>query len=455
MRLTVVVPLADPTLRLVPEPDGRLLDLNACFVRRLSDPWGLRAHADTLDTEGCCPDDSLQALFARAAAALLERPGHGDTRLRALACAMRLTGSGDPAITVTLDELALRTGSTQSLHDIAAAAARAELFGPEAAVLERAAGAAEAVEIIADTDRQLPAALVFARAVRSANARAPIELCGRSAAEHASALRALCPQNTVRGRSTCGAAVHAEWTGGRTVHWITGAQQPPEGEAWAGWLDPADAARIPPPAFAHCRALTLTMADMVGTAGWDRVVGGDGTPVDLGHVGPPSPGGPLLAADILVGAPGTAAGTAEALVRRLLAERVRIAGFRRFRASGASEGTQRAVDVLLGRYGPITDCYPARVAAASLTADPAPRGAHWDPAATVVPCRGAGPDGRGPGDFAVSLRTGRALRAAPGLAPLLRKWNEGISAPFDGLPVRHHEVLGGRLLQAGIVRSGP
>ncbi|WP_211370376.1 hypothetical protein, partial [Nonomuraea turkmeniaca] len=94
---------------------------------------------------------------------------------------------------------------------------------------------------------------------------------------------------------------------------------------------------------------------------------------------------------------------------------------------------------------------PGRLAACTVAAEPGAPASAWDPCAEVV--SGAGPDGRGPGTFAVNLRSGRSFRLHQRLvAPATRLAADPHA--LDGLASPARERLTAQLAQAGVLRDG-
>jgi hypothetical protein len=93
---------------------------------------------------------------------------------------------------------------------------------------------------------------------------------------------------------------------------------------------------------------------------------------------------------------------------------------------------------------------PGRLAACTVAGEPADPGSVWDPCAEVV--AGAGPDGRGPGTFAVNLRSGSSFRLQQRLvAPATRLAADPHA--LDGLTSLARERLTAQLSRAGVLRG--
>ncbi|RCV61853.1 hypothetical protein [Marinitenerispora sediminis] len=334
MTLTVIPPLTDPTLEWAPPGSGPLLDLNAAFFDRLADPGRLRAAAECDDTADADSDRSLRVVFGRAAAAVLDRPARDDARLRAIGYALRAAGAADPAIELSLDDLRLRGGTTQSSADVVAAATATGLFGPEVERLRAAAGPGTRVAVLVDTDQQLPAAVAFTRALGPER----VEWTGRYVVRYGAALSRVPELRGVRLRALAAPrTVRTEWGAPDGTTWLTDAAEWRPGGAWAGWMDPSVAAALSDEALKDCRGLTVTVAGPGGGPPGE-VVGADGVPADLAalraRLDPAAP----LRADVVLGAPGVPVAEAAALADGLesAAGGIGLAGFRPFRlAPGA------------------------------------------------------------------------------------------------------------------------
>ncbi|MFD0660702.1 hypothetical protein [Thermocatellispora tengchongensis] len=229
---------------------------------------------------------------------------------------------------------------------------------------------------------------------------------------------------------------------------------------------------------------------MTGFDGLAAATGLDGARADLRPVPDALPEGTPLAFELVAGAPGMAEDAVTAALDRLAGGRAwRLAGLRPYRmpvgatcwgaaCRGAparpdpdldlarwvpfdAPGTMTPEEVSaliaawLDRHAAHADLFPGRLAAAALMPAPGRGGPdpYWDPAAQVVEARGDGPDGRGPGTFAVSLRSGRAYRLHPRLVPAVTALAGGDPRALAGLPERARERVLGELTRAGVVRS--
>ncbi|MEU4512832.1 hypothetical protein AB0G05_25345 [Nonomuraea wenchangensis] len=455
MDVLVVPPLADFTTVVAPPAGMALLDLNEHLVRRLADPARLRAAADRR------PGGPLTALIGRAAAAILARGAYDDAHVRAVGAALGL--AADPAVRLAVDGLELTEGSEESSRDLLGAARRCELFAPEIE-LAREVTRGRRAHVLIDRADQLPAAFALIAALGEG-----VTLCGRHVAEHREALRRVpelagvrwdgwSPEQLIRppwyGAARAGAwAASHEWTlradggevagsgrgGVEPVRWVVRERPLPGGGVpWAGRLDVARAAALPGEVLARCRGLTLmlTRVDFLGVA-----TGLTGGAADLRRLRAALPPGVPVTGELAVGAPGVTAEAAEESAELLAGglAGVRPAGVRPYRMGVRAPWTvgdvlcrpPRAghdlarwtefdapgsmspdeVAVLLRRWAERLPGLPAgRLAACSVAgpAAPGPPGAVWDPCTEVV--AGAGPDGRGPGTFAVNLRSGRSIR---------------------------------------------
>lgn len=486
-RRLLVPPLFDLSLAPDLAPEDELLDLNAAFVARLTGEAHLRGLAagyasGVHGTDDDSAEAATKALFVRATGAVLARGRHDAGRLRAVGVALRLSGEDDPALRLAGDDVELVGGSTEAGADVLAAADRTTLWEPET---ERAHDWARGhrVHLLIETDQQLPAA---ARIIAATGPERTV-LCGRFAADHAQALRALGPFARAAGIEEWSPAwrLRPEWApDGEPVNWVRGATTWRTGEPWAGWLEPEEAALLPEEAWSDCRGAALTVARLES---WARVAGTHGTPVGLEHVlklaGPDR-----LAVELLVGAPGVGAEETTATARRLVAgPGPRLAGFSPFRLPAArgrtvpdswdglpltrtavghhdlprwdpfdAPGTlgrperTTLIAALTGEFGADTDLFPGRFAGSAAGA-PGPE-PLWEPSAAVVHEEGRGPDGRGPGPFVVNLRSGGAFRLHPRLAPVVERLASGDTTVLDRLGETVRTKLSGQLVRAGVMR---
>ena len=153
MRLVVVPPVTDPTLTVAVGTGERLLDLGRRFGLRAADPVVLRATGAELDVPGSGAAE--RCLLALAAADALAGPASAAVWPRAVAAAIRVLSATDPGLSASIDDIELRTGSTECGADAALAAARCTLFDPELSAVP----AVRDVYVVLDSDQQLPAAL--------------------------------------------------------------------------------------------------------------------------------------------------------------------------------------------------------------------------------------------------------------------------------------------------------
>ncbi|TYR62714.1 hypothetical protein [Streptomyces parvus] len=498
--LLIVPPLTDFTTSVVPPQTAELLDLSAHFVRRIADPARLEEAAARLDTQTAGREEALHALFATAAAAVLRRPGPGiydRARLRATGMALRLVGESDPALTLSLDDLELRDGTTESGAAVVAAAARTGLFAPEIELARQRAGGSQDVQIMVDTDQQLPVAIALVQAL---GAHRTI-LCGRFAAQHQQALGLLQATREVRindGRPS--RIVRTEWAGRphHAVHWATDPLEATPDRPWAGWLDATDTTAVPAAAWRTCTGLTLTVARLDS---WETATGVYGRLADLSVVWDRLRADVPVAVELLVGAPGADTKTLRAAINRIVGRtpdagparpRPVLAGLRPFRLPRDGGPTWNAVPVraearpdhdlarwaeftapgtltpqgrldtihaLLAELARSTDFFPGRMAGALTTMAPLETAEQlpveqpvWDPSAQVVATEQADPDGRGPGTFVAHLRTGAAFRLHPRLAPVVSALADGKGEQIKRLPAATRTKLLGQLARAGALR---
>ncbi len=463
--------LTDFTTEVIAPPGTEVLDLNARMATRLADPARLRAEAHRID--------SAEELFARAAAASLERGGGTAGHLRAVGIAFRL--ARDPAVRLALDDLELTAGTTQSSRDVLAAASRCRVFEPE---LEAAEAAAQGrrVWVLVDADQALPAAFALVQRLGPGKSA----LCGRFVARHAGALRHV-PELAgveLRGWSP-DRVVRDLWpaerpTGPvpRRTAWVTGGGMPGRSGPWAGWLNAERAAALAQGVLSRCRGLTVTVT---GYATLATVTGMDGTPVDLRPVLDALPASAPMSFELVVGAPGFDESVVEQSVHALTGNGAqRLAGLRPYRMECGSgwggealclgpdpvhdlarwtrfeaprtlppEDARALVATWLDRLAPRADLYPGRLAACTLigpaVSSPA-GGVRWDDSAEVV----TGPDGA----HVVNLRWGRAFRLNPRLVPLVRRLAAHEEGVLDALPGASRARLVTHLERAGVVGRG-
>ncbi|MEV0234987.1 hypothetical protein [Nonomuraea sp. NPDC050786] len=504
MDLIVVPPLTDFTTAVLPPSGVEVLDLNEQVVERLADPSRLKAAAERLD------GGPLAALLERAAAAVLERKAFDDAHLRAVGAALRL--AADPAVRLSIDDLELAEGSTQSSGDVLGAAGRCELFRPEVELAVDVARGRRA-HVVVDDARQLPAAFALVGALGAGR----VTLCGRLVAEQGAALRRVpalagaelltwSPARVIRPLWN-DAAPARPWDGpdvapverarlcdapdtqpGKRVRWVTGACPPPASGPWAGWLDAVGVAAFPEEVLARCRGLTIIVTRIDFLA---AVTGLNGVTVDLRRLLAGIPPGVPVTCELVLGAPGMDAGVVGESVELLAAGAggVRLAGLRPYRMAIRTEwagqsvrfpphpgddlarwiefdapDTMRAYEVaaMIRSWLARLPGLPAgRLAACSVAAREAAPGQErggggpapaWDPCAEVVQA-GDGPDGDGPGTFAVSLRSGRSFRLRPyQVAPVSRLAADDPHA-LDALTERARTELTAGLAQAGVLRG--
>jgi hypothetical protein len=104
------------------------------------------------------------------------------------------------------------------------------------------------------------------------------------------------------------------------------------------------------------------------------------------------------------------------------------------------------------------DVFPGRLAGALFSPESLPavhRGFHGDPGVRAVRLDRLSPDGSGPGEFLVDLRSGRITRVQPSLARLVRRLHRDGFGPDSAQlfgPVPDLRVLAG-LTQAGVLRE--
>ncbi|ABP55484.1 hypothetical protein [Salinispora tropica] len=485
-RRVVLPPLFDLSLEPVLGPGDELFDGNAEFLARLTAPMGLRALAAASAPAGsgvAATEAATKALFAEAAATIMDRGRHDWGRLRAMGLALRLSAEADPAIRLAVDDVELVGGTTESGADVVSAAARTALFAPEADRAHAWASGSR-VHLLVETDQQLPAAAGMAVALGPHR----VTLCGRFAAAHQKALRALAPFTAAEFEDwTPSWRLRREWAPeGEDIRWVRDAHQWYPGRPWAGWLAPEQAVLLPARAWRECRGVALTVARF---SSWSAVTGVSGVDTDLETVRR-LVGDDRLAVELLVGAPGLDADVTTTAARRLRSgPGPRLAGLSPFRLTSlrGSRGSttwggvpltrqdspqhdlprwdrfhgpaslddadrQRITSTLTAEFGAETELYPGRLACCALAPGFQPP-AMWEPSAAVVEVSGAGPDGRGPGSFVVNLRTGSAFRLHPRLTPVVRRLANGDAAVWQHLSDTVRTKLSGQLVRAGAIRS--
>jgi hypothetical protein len=496
MRLVVVPPVSDPTLTWVARPGERLLDLNQRFASRAADPAVLTATATALDVPGPVTGaetsaagaltGSMRCLLARAAADALTGPAGPATRLQALAAAIRVISAGDRGLAAAIDDVELRAGSTQSSGDVALAAARCTLFDPELSSVPATA----ALQVVIDTDQQLPAALRLLGWLRAGQPRrdpgsSPTALAitasGRFAVRHWAALSPLPALAGVRlDTRPRPRVVSAAWAPGgqKDLRWCDDPAGLPGSGHWAGWLDAAAAGGLTAAELKRCDGLVVSVTGAAAPTG----------PEARARVALIALAGRVpVAVEIVTGAPGgdtgpgawwALAGSPAAGSRYSPLNGIRLAGFRPYRpplaagaapppgqdlarwAAPASPAALAEVSALLARHAAGGALFPGRVAGALYATEDRPQvcGDHyWDPAVRLVRTTCAAPDGGGPGDFLVSLRSGAITRVRPALAALLAHLREGgppARRAVGALPGARRERLLTGLIAAGAIHHG-
>lgn len=435
MRLVVVPPLFDLTLTPVIEADDRLIDLNAHFVHRLTTPEALRRLEERVPEQ--------DAVFVRAAGSVLERARTGFGALRATGLALRFAAEDDPALRLAGDDVELVDGSTESSAQVVAAAAATRLFDPE---VELAGTAGQEIHLVLETDQQLPAVVRIVAAVGARN----VVLCGRFAAEHRAALSYVEALRGVRFDEWAPRWRLADGWARRPVTWVKRSHDWTPGGEWAGWLAPRDVLALPGEAWATCLGLTVTAARVRGT----EVVDVHGETVDLRDFSP--------SIELLVGAPGVSAEETRETALRLVSEG-RLAGLSPFRLPAGAPPVWAGTELDLvesaghdlprwtrfaGRTAELaelnaelasrTDLYPGRFAGCCLSREDEP--GDWDPSAAVVD------------SSVVNLRTGRAFRVHPKLAPVLERLANGDENALTRLPEAGRVKLADQLVRTGALR---
>jgi hypothetical protein len=464
MRLVVVPPVTDPTVTVVVGAGERLLDLNRRFGLRAADPAVLRVTAADLDAQdNTGSPGAAHCLLAMAAADVFAGPADRATRLRALGASIRAISARDPGISASIDDIELRTGSTQRGADTALAADRCTLFDPELSAV-RAAGE---VYVVLDSDQQLPATLRLLGRLRPGGV---VTVGGRFVAAHRDALSRLPALAGVRldtGRRP--RVIEAGWSPPEEagLRWCGEGDERPGANHWAGWLDAASFSELTNAELERCAGLVVSVC---GSADPDGPEAGAGAALTALAARIP------VAVEIVVGAPG--GDTSPAAWWAQPGCSVRVAGFRPYQpgqsggaaappghdlarwAAPATAATLAEVAELLARHAPRRSLFPGRVAGALFAAEYRPHvwGEHfWDPAVRLVHTEHAAPDDGAPGDFLVNLRSGALTRVRPPLAGLLSRIRLGgpqARRAVGALPAGRREWLLAGLVAAGAVRTG-
>lgn len=484
MTVTVTLPLTDPTCDPLPRHGERVLDAGRRFWDRVGSADLLLARAAELDVPEPDPDRADDCLLALAAADALADPhSSAGVRLRALGAAARLACAGDAGLIVSVDDVELRSGSTQSSADTLRAAKESTLFAPETDWLVRELAGESAARVVLDTDQQLPAALALLAAVPPYTS---VVLSGRFAASYRAALARLpLPGNVSWDPEPHQRCLAATGTDDPAVRWIESADACPGDGPWCGWLDAAQAAALSTRDLARCAGLVVSAARLTA---WDGVTGIDGDDHDLTGVIGALAGRVPVAAELLVGAPGVPDADVERAFALLDVAGVRLAGFRPFRLPAGRVGgrwhgvaVEEAADpgddlarwarpvstegptagdrvaALLSRWAGRHDLFAGHLAGALLDTAPWPEvgPAHrWDPCVRGVATGHSAPAGSEPGDFLVSLRTGRVIRTGAPLAALagrLRRGGGAAVAALDRLAPDRRAALTSRLTSAGVL----
>ncbi len=465
MRLVVVPPVADPTVTVVTGEDEWLLDLNRRFALRAADPAVLRVTGAALDTPGGL--DAGHCLLARAAADVFAGPADRATRLRALGASIRAISALDPGISVSIDDIELRTGSTQRGADAALAADRCTLFDPELS----AAPTAGDVHVVLDSDQQLPAALRLLGRLRlgSAVTGSAITVGGRFVAAHREALSRLPALAGVRlDTRRRPRVIETCWSPREEagLRWCGEGDQRPGADHWAGWLDATAFGELTASELERCVGLVVSVCGSADPDGPEAELRAALTALAVRIP---------AAVEIVVGAPG--GDTSPAAWWAQPGCSVGVAGFRPYRpglsegaaappghdlarwAAPATAATLAEAAELLARHAPRRNLFPGRVAGALFAAEHRPHvwGEHfWDPAVRLVHTEHAAPDDGAPGDFLVNLRSGALTRVRPPLAGLLTRIRLGGSQAqraVGALPTGRRERLLAGLVAAGAVST--
>jgi len=277
------------------------------------------------------PDDTGDPWLAGARHAV--SAGDPLLRLRALDVLLAACYRPGDGVRVSLGDLELASGSTESMSDVRAAAGAPAPYDRELAELADRAGDASGICLVIDRDQQLPAALgIASRLPRGTD----LHVTGRFAAWHWDRLRAA-PELRRSGPpdpAGPGWAVSPEWSpSGTAVAWRERAADPVPAGSWAGRISLRDMTRLDQPGVAAAleRAVTVILGVCGLAAG--RFIGRGGTrvPADVlsRSVQRLRDTGVQPLAEVWMGAPGVTAAQLRDCVTALGAS-LRIAGFRIF-----------------------------------------------------------------------------------------------------------------------------
>lgn len=311
MKLLVVLPHTDPTLRPQAPEGWTLHDAGAAFAGRARDPGALRSSANESEREGT--SESLRrALLARTAAALFERGEASDVEghLRALGAAF--TGLSSDRVALRLDDLELHGGSTERSLDVLSVSREPLPYSPELQAAIEVAREAERVRLWVDRDQQLPAVFAFAQALGRPEA---LELDGPFARRHAEALTHALPELRTCASEPLGCTFEIIGAS-ETLVWREESGTAIPERAWAGHLSLTEA-------LAEIGDRLLFRAGSVGLAALvgDQVIGADGSVHPLSRVRSSfvalAEAGVQLGLEWWVGAPGQTAEVHEATLAAL------------------------------------------------------------------------------------------------------------------------------------------
>lgn len=420
MKVLLVLPHRDVTLRPSVSPPWSVVDLSRAFCERVLRGPLTDAEAVNAGTANVSPEVAKALLLERVSSSLIARDAlaslHGG--LRVLGARLMAASAEPSAVRLRLDDLDLARGTTERTGDVQLAAAGPLPFEPELAAGLEAVADAEEVCLHLERDQQLPAAVWVASRLRAAQS---LSLTGAFARVHVGSLKKL----EVFSRATLRTHVHESdrlcappGIAGPVPDWrwygepYRGAGG---GGPWAGILAP-EALRDPhATAQAGCRMGVLQFCAVRD----DGVLTADGQVLPHAVVERTRSVfrelGTALLGEWWVGAPGVDEAAHEATLSRLSQSPFdRIVGVRRFHWSGQVQGTSfGGVPVQLGSAPADRDLARSVPFVAPGTLEEAQVSAGLERCALAVLKAGQGAPGRIAGAYVVAEPEGRGT---PGVA---------------------------------------
>ncbi len=123
MKLLVVPPHRDPTLRPRADPPFELHDLQAAFLARLTSPASLTAQIDRRRALSPSPAVAHELLLLLAARSILSRDaGPLHSTLRSFGAVLTACSGAPSSVQLRLDDLELSSGTTERSSDVLTAA---------------------------------------------------------------------------------------------------------------------------------------------------------------------------------------------------------------------------------------------------------------------------------------------------------------------------------------------